>query len=81
MHFLGMSTPQIWKFFPHMKGNKSLRENSTNILETDKALGKSIEIWEDLSLRLILKAKGDNQDCLPFVDSSLGVEISSKKKN
>ena len=32
-----------------------------------------------LALRLILKGKGDKQDCLPFVGSNLGVEIFLKK--
>ena len=62
-----------------MVGNKSLRENSTRILERDKALGRTIEICKDVSLSLILKDKGGNQDCLPFT-IKLEVQISSKKE-
>ena len=32
-----------------------------------------------LALRLILNDKGGKQNCLPFVDSSLGIEIFLKK--
>ena len=38
VHFPGMWTPSIWKFFPHLVEYKSLKENSASILERDKAL-------------------------------------------
>ena len=38
-----------------------------------------MEIWKDVSLRLILKDKGGNQDCLSLCWFILRVEISSKK--
>ena len=35
MDFLGAWTLQIWKVFPHMVEYKTLRENSTSILERE----------------------------------------------
>ena len=35
MHFLGMWAPLIWNFSLHMVEYKSLRENSTSILERE----------------------------------------------
>ena len=44
---------------------KSLRETSTSNLEREiKPYRKFIEIWKDVSWRLIWKDKGGNQDCL-----------------
>ena len=40
-----------------------------NYLESMYFLGSPrevIEIWKDVSLRIILKGKDRNQDCLPF---------------
>ena len=42
-----------------MVGYTRLRENSTSILDWDKEFPKEfIEIWKNVSLRLILKDKG-----------------------
>ena len=40
-----------------------------------------IEIWKDVSLRLIFRDKGGNRHCFyHFVDPELGVKISLKKR-
>ena len=61
---------------------KSLRENSRRTLETELSPRKFIELWKDVSLRLILNDKDGYQDCWfeHFLDSKLGVEISPKKE-
>ena len=61
---------------------KSLGENSTRTLETELSPREFIELWKDVSLRLILNNKDGYQNCWfkHFVDSKLGVEISPKKR-
>ena len=67
---------------PYMVKYKSLRENSRRTLETELSPRKFIELWKDVSLRLILNDKDGYQDCWfeHFLDSKLGVEISPKKE-
>ena len=56
-----------------------VRDNSTSILDRDKASKEFKETWKDAFLRLILKDKGGKQHCLPFVGFNLGVDVFSKK--
>ena len=56
MHFLGMWTHKF-KF-------KSVFAIHGGIYKSDKT--QYMEIWKDVSLRLILKDKCDKQFCLPF---------------
>ena len=58
---------------------KSLTENSTSILKREREKDREterdreresprefIDVWKDVSLRLILKDKGGKRDCLQF---------------
>ena len=52
-----------------------------DVLKTSVSAGKGFkEIWNDVSLRLILKDKDGKKHCLPFVGSNLGVEIFFEKE-
>ena len=56
-----------------------VRDNSTSILDRDKAPKEFKETWKDAFLRLILKDKIGKQHCLSFVGFNLGVDVFSKK--
>ena len=60
---------------------KKLRENSTSILERETKPEGVFRNIKDVSLRLILKTRVAIKTVYHFVDSNLGVEISSKKRS
>ena len=68
-----------FKIFPHLVEQTCLRENSISILERESPK-EFIEIWKNISLRLILKGKSGIYTVYHFFDSNnLGVEIYPQK--
>ena len=54
------------KIFPTHGREQKFDRNFNKYSGERKSPREFIETWEDVSLRLILKDKGGNQDCLPF---------------